>query len=262
MNRIDHKFAALEQQHKKALIPFITAGDPDFATTEQLVLSLEQNGADIIELGVPFSDPIAEGPVIQQASLRSLQGGTTLTGIFELVKKLRTKTQIPLILMMYVNTIYRFGIERFFTLCKQTGIDAVIVPDLPFEEHEEIDDCALTNGVYPINLVAPTSQNRIAEIAQNSNGFLYCVSSTGVTGMRNSFQTDFDRFFGMVEQYATIPYCVGFGISSPEQVKTMKNYCNGVIVGSAIVKIVGEYGKNCTEPIGQFVKNLRNALDD
>ena len=247
MNRIDSMFAELKKQNKKALITFITAGDPDFDTTEQLILEMERQGANLIELGVPFSDPIAEGPIIQEASLRSLQGGTTLEGIFELVKKLRTKTEIPLVFMMYINTIYRFGVERFFSLCQETGIDAVIVPDLPFEEHDEIDECAYAHGVYPINLVAPTSKDRIAAIAANSKGFLYCVSSTGVTGVRNTFQTDFDSFFD---------------ISSPEQVKQMKTYCDGVIVGSAIVKMIGQEQKSSVATVGTFVKSLRNALDD
>ncbi|MFR1215221.1 MAG: tryptophan synthase subunit alpha [Acutalibacteraceae bacterium] len=181
MNRIDSMFAELKKQNKKALITFITAGDPDFDTTEQLVLEMEPRPIPI-ELGVPFSDPIAEGPIIQEASLRSLQGGTTLEGIFELVKKLRTKTEIPLVFMMYINTIYRFGVERFFSLCQETGIDAVIVPDLPFEEHDEIDECAYAHGVYPINLVAPTLQDRIAAIAANSRIFALCIL-TGVTGV-------------------------------------------------------------------------------
>ena len=262
MNRIDSMFAELKKQNKKALITFITAGDPDFDTTEQLVLEMERQGANLIELGVPFSDPIAEGPIIQEASLRSLQGGTTLEGIFELVKKLRTKTEIPLVFMMYINTIYRFGVEHFFSLCQETGIDAVIVPDLPFEEHDEIDECAYAHGVYPINLVAPTSKDRIAAIAANSKGFLYCVSSTGVTGVRNTFKTDFDSFFDTIKQHASIPYCVGFGISSPEQVKQMKTYCDGVIVGSAIVKMIGQEQKSSVATVGTFVKSLRNALDD
>ncbi|MFR9227345.1 MAG: tryptophan synthase subunit alpha [Acutalibacteraceae bacterium] len=164
--------------------------------------------------------------------------------------------------MMYINTIYRFGVERFFSLCQETGIDAVIVPDLPFEEHDEIDECAYAHGVYPINLVAPTSKDRIAAIAANSKGFLYCVSSTGVTGVRNTFQTDFDSFFDTIKQHASIPYCVGFGISSPEQVKQMKTYCDGVIVGSAIVKMIGQEQKSSVATVGTFVKSLRNALDD
>ncbi len=262
MNRIDIMFARCKQQNKKALIPFITAGDPDFDTTKQLVLELERNGADMIELGVPFSDPVAEGLVIQQASLRALQSGATLSGIFELIKQLRTKTQIPLALMLYINTIYRFGTEHFFARCKQVGVDAVIVPDLPTEEHHEIDTNALEHDVYPIYLAAPTSGQRIAEIARHCKGFLYCVSSTGVTGMRSTFQTDFDRFFQTIRQHVQIPCCVGFGISSPEQVKVIKRYCDGVIVGSAIVKIIAETGHNSPAAIGSFVKTLRNALDE
>lgn len=262
MNRIDSMFAELKKQNKKALITFITAGDPDFDTTEKLVLEMERQGANLIELGVPFSDPIAEGTTIQEASLRSLQGGTTLAGIFELVKRLRTKTEIPLALMMYINTIYCFGVERFFTLCQETGIDAVIVPDLPFEEHDEIDECAYAHGVYPINLVAPTSKNRISTIAANSKGFLYCVSSTSVTDIRNSVETDFDSFFNTIKQHTSIPYCVGFDTSSPEQIKDMKPYCDGVIIDSAIVKIIGQQQKNSVASVGTFVKSLREALDD
>lgn len=261
MNRIDQTFAALKEQNKKALITFITAGDPDYDTTEELVLEMEQQGANIIELGVPFSDPIAEGPIIQEASLRSLQGGTTLTGIIEMVKRLRTKTQIPLVLMMYVNTIYRFGTERFFGLCEEAGIDAVIVPDLPYEEHDEIDEHAYAHGVYPINLVAPTSKDRIGTIAANSKGFLYCVSSTGVTGQRSSFQTDFKTFFDAILQHSPIPYAVGFGISTPEQAKTMQTFCDGIIVGSAIVKIIGDKKQKSVADVGAYVKNLRTAMD-
>ena len=261
MNRIDKTFAELKAQNKKALITFITAGDPDYNTTEALVLEMERQGANIIELGVPFSDPIAEGPTIQEASLRALEGGTTLAGIFEMVKRLRTKTQVPLVLMMYVNTIYCFGTERFFSLCEETGIDAVIVPDLPFEEHDEIDEHANAHGVYPINLVAPTSKDRIATIAANSKGFLYCVSSTGVTGTRSSFETDFDSFFNTIKQHSPVPYAVGFGISSPEQAKEMQAYCDGVIVGSAIVKIIGNEKQNAKVPVGTFIKSLREALD-
>ena len=173
MNRIDSMFAELKKQNKKALITFITAGDPDFDTTEQLVLEMERQGANLIELGVPFSDPIAEGPIIQEASLRSLQGGTTLEGIFELVKKLRTKTEIPLVFMMYINTIYRFGVERFFSLCQETGIDAVIVPDLPFEEHDEIDECAYAHGVPSVPYCAEKlclSPNYLSDLLKKETG--------------------------------------------------------------------------------------------
>lgn len=261
MNRIDKKFAELSQIGKKALITFVTAGDPDMDTTERLVLAMLENGADIVELGVPFSDPIAEGTTIQNASKRSLDGGTTLTKIFELVHKLRTKTDAPLILMMYLNTIFRFGTEKFFALCKEKGIDGVIVPDMPFEERDEIQALADSHSVHSISLVAPTSHERIAMIAKESTGFLYCVSSTGVTGTRSSFTTDFSEFFGTIKAHTTIPCSVGFGISSPEQAYTMKNYCDGVIVGSAIVKLIEEHGKNSVIPVAEFVKSLRIAID-
>lgn len=208
-----------------------------------------------------FSDPIAEGPVIQNASERSLANGTTLVGIFEMVNKIRKNTEIPLLLMMYLNTIFRFGTEKFFDLCKQNGIDGVIVPDLPFEEKDEIQDMADKYGIISISLVAPTSEERIEKIASNASGFLYCVSSTGVTGMRNEFTTNFDDFFKKIKTYSKIPCALGFGISTPEQVKDIKQYCDGVIVGSAIVKQVEKYGENSPKKIYEFVSSLRNALD-
>ncbi len=258
MNRIDEKFKALGEE--KALVTFITAGDPDLDTTKSLVLTMERNGADIIELGVPFSDPVAEGPTIQRSSLRSLRGGVTLVKIFETVKDIRTETQIPLLLMMYINTIFRFGTQRFFDLCVQCGIDGVIVPDLPFEEKDEIEDFAKAADVRLISLVAPTSHDRIAKIASAAEGFLYCVSSTGVTGTRNEFTTDFDKFFGEIKKNVKIPCCVGFGISSPEQAKAMSGYCDGVIIGSAIVKIVEKYGKDSPAFVAEFTKSLKNAI--
>ena len=262
MNRIDRKFDELKQQGRKALITFVTAGDPDLDTTIDLVLAMEKGGADIVELGVPFSDPVAEGPVIQEASLRSLQNGTTLKKIFEMVKKLRQKTDMPLLLMMYVNTIFRFGTQRFFDLCVECGIDGVIVPDLPFEERDEIKGFADAAGVYSISLVAPTSHERIKMIAEASKGFLYCVSSTGVTGVRDRFSTDFQEFFDAIERYTAVPAAVGFGIATPEQAKIMKQYCEGVIVGSAIVEKVAEYGTKAAEPVGSLVASLRQALDE
>lgn len=258
MNRIDKKFKELAG--RKALITFITAGDPDLETTEALVLEMEKNGADLIEIGVPFSDPIAEGPTIQLASLRALKGGVTLVKIFDLVRSLRTKTDVPLLLMMYVNTIFRFGTERFFSLCAETGIDGVIVPDLPFEEKDELSGYAQKYAVKQISLVAPTSHQRISAIASEAEGFLYCVSSTGVTGVRSEFKTDFDEFFGEIKKSAKIPCCVGFGISSPEQAKKMSSYCDGVIVGSGIVKIVEQLGRGSVKPAGEFVKSLKDAI--
>ncbi len=260
MNRIDKALSELKNKNEKALITFITAGDPDLETTEKLVLEMFDSGADIIEIGVPFSDPVAEGKVIQEASLRSLAKGTNLNGIFEMVERLRTKTDKPLILMMYINTIFRFGTERFFGLCREKGIDGVIVPDLPFEEKDEIRSYAEENGIIPISLVAPTSHQRIASIASDSKGFLYCVSSTGVTGTRSSFKTDFDEFFGEIKKSCKVPAMVGFGISNPEQAKKMSAYCDGVIVGSAVVKIIAEYGKDSCGKVGEFVRSLKEAI--
>ncbi len=260
MNRIERTLSELGG--KKALITFVTAGDPNLETTGELVLSMLENGADIVEIGVPFSDPVAEGPVIQDASKRALDGGTTLAGIFETVKKIRSKTQAPLLLMLYANSIYGFGAEKFFSLCADSGIDGVIVPDLPFEERGEILPFAKKHGVISISLVAPTSRERIEMIAKEAEGFLYCVSSTGVTGMRSSFSTDFESFFGAIKEYAKIPCAVGFGISGPCQAKEMSKYCDGVIVGSAIVKIVGDEKENSPKAVGEFVKSLRDALDE
>lgn len=259
-NRIDRCFDSLKSDGKKALITFVTAGDPDMESTEKIVLSMFENGADIVELGVPFSDPIAEGVTIQKSSLRSLSKGTTLDMIFDLVKRIRQKTDKPLLLMMYLNTIFVYGKEKFFKNCKDCEIDGVIVPDMPYEERDEILDAANKYGIYNINLVAPTSHDRIAEIASNSGGFLYCVSSTGVTGTRTEFKTDFDEFFSLINKSVSCPACVGFGISSPEQASKMSKYCDGVIVGSAIVKIIEKYGEDSSYKVGEFVKSLKSAM--
>jgi tryptophan synthase alpha chain len=260
MNRIDACFENLKKEGKKALITFVTAGDPDLGTTEKAVLEMFDKGADIVELGVPFSDPIAEGLTIQHSSLRSLKNGTTLDDIFKVVDNLRAKTDKPLLLMMYINTIYVYGTERFFKTCEEKGIDGVIVPDMPYEERDEIYSNAKNHNVRNINLVSPASHDRIKRIAADSEGFLYCVSSNGVTGVRSDFQTDFDEFFKLIGDNASCPYCVGFGISSPEQARKMSGYCDGVIVGSAIVKIMEEKGRDCVSAVGEFVKSLKDAM--
>lgn len=262
MNRIDQKFQQLKEENKKALITYLTCGDGGYDTTETAVLKMAENGADIIELGVPFSDPIAEGPVIQAASERALKNGTTLKGIFEMIKRIRSKTNIPLLLMMYVNSIFRFGTEKFFTMCEETGIDGVIVPDLPFEEKDEIQKPADKHNVINISLITPTSADRISMIAKEAKGFVYCVSSTGVTGMRTEFTTDFSQFIGEIKKHTDTPCAIGFGISGPEQAKNLKKYCEGVIVGSAIVKIIQESQKNFDEKVGKFTRSLRTALDE
>lgn len=260
MNRIEKCFEQLKAENKKALITFITSGDPDIETTEKAALEMFDKGADIIELGVPFSDPVAEGVTIQKASLRALQGGVNLDKIFECVKNIRKSCDKPLLLMMYINTIFVYGTDRFFKACSECGIDGVIVPDMPYEERDEIYDFAEKYGIININLVAPTSHDRIKEIASNSKGFLYCVSSTGVTGVRSSFSTNFDEFFGTINKYASCPCAVGFGISNPEQAKKMSGYCDGVIVGSAIVRLFEKSGKEAVKEAGEFVQSLKDAI--
>ncbi|MFU0832314.1 MAG: Tryptophan synthase alpha chain [Oscillospiraceae bacterium] len=260
MNRIDRTFEQLQEKKEKALICFVTAGDPDLETTEQLIPAMFDAGADLIELGVPFSDPVAEGPTIQKASQRALDGGATLPKIFELVRRVRKNTEKPILLMLYLNSIYGFGKDRFFSLCQECGVDGVIVPDMPFEEHDEIQQEADRAGVYSISMVAPTSHGRIAKIASQAQGFLYCVSSTGVTGTRSSFNTDFQSFFGLIRAHAKVPCAVGFGISGPEQAGKMAEYCDGVIVGSALVNLIERDGKNAVKPVSEFVQSLKQAL--
>ena len=260
MNRIDKCFAELAANGRKALITFITAGDPDLETTEKTVLEMFDSGADIIELGVPFSDPIAEGVTIQKSSLRSLKNGTTLDHIFKTVENIRKKTDKPLLLMMYLNTIFVYGTDKFFSICKDKGIDGVIVPDMPYEERDELLPYATKYGIHTINLVSPASHERIRKIAADSKGFLYCVSSNGVTGVRSDFDTDFNAFFSLIKENASCPCCVGFGISSPEQAKQMSSYCDGVIVGSAIVKIMESEGADCVKHVGEFTKSLADAI--
>lgn len=262
MNRIDLTFEALKQNGEKALITFVTAGDPNMETTEKLVLEMIQNGADLVELGVPFSDPMAEGPIIQAASARALDAGANLEGIFNLVTRLRTKTQTPLLLMMYLNCILHYGADRFFKECAKVGIDGVIVPDLPFEERIEISGEAKDHDLRLISLVAPTSRDRIDKIAAGSEGFLYCVSSLGVTGTRSRFTTDFDAFFEEIRKHAQVPTAVGFGVSTPEQAKTLSRYADGVIVGSAVVDLVARHGEAAAGPVGAFVKTLKAAITE
>lgn len=261
-NRIDTCFEELKAQGKKALITFVTAGDPDLETTEKLVLEMLEKGADIVEIGVPFSDPIAEGGTIQRASLRSLKNGTNLDEIFGLVKRLRAQTQKPLLLMMYINTVFRYGTEKFFKRCKENQLDGVIIPDMPFEERDEVKAYADENGIYSIYLAAPTSHERIKMIAEESKGFLYIVSSLGVTGTRKEISTDFDYLLEPLKGGNYCPACIGFGISNGAQAKKMASYCNGVIIGSAIVNIVEELGRGSVAKVGEFITSVRTALDE
>lgn len=243
-----------------AFIPFVTAGDPDLATTEQLVLAMAKAGADIIEIGIPFSDPIAEGPVIQAADVRALKGGTTLDGIFAMVERIRKKTAIPLCFMTYINPIHTYGPDRFLHACQKTGIDGIIVPDLPYEEKEEILPFCQKYGVTLISLIAPTSKERITKIAKDAEGFIYCVSSMGVTGMRKVITTDIGEMIRQVKKVKDIPCAIGFGISTPAQAKEMAACADGVIVGSAIVDLVAQHGKDCIAPVTTLVKEMKNAI--
>ena len=246
--------------HGKAFIPFVTCGDPDLETTGAIVRAAVENGADLIELGIPFSDPTAEGPVIQDANLRALSGGVTTDKIFAFVKELRRDVKIPLVFMTYANLVFSYGAERFFTACRDIGIDGLILPDLPYEEKEEFLPLCHQYGVDLISMIAPTSENRIAMIAKEAEGFLYLVSSLGVTGVRSEIKTDLASIAEVVRQNTDIPCAIGFGISTPEQAKKMADLSDGAIVGSAIVKIIAQHGKNAAGPVGEYVKQMKAAM--
>ncbi|MGN0375250.1 MAG: tryptophan synthase subunit alpha [Butyrivibrio sp.] len=245
----------------KAFIAFITCGDPDLETTAKAVKAAVDNGATLIELGIPFSDPTAEGPVIQGANLRALQGGITTDKIFEFVGELRSSgIEVPMVFMTYANVVFSYGAERFISECKRIGIDGLILPDLPYEEKEEFLPECHKYGVDLISLVAPTSENRIAMIAKEAEGFLYIVSSLGVTGARSEITTDLDSIVKLVRQNTDIPCAIGFGISTPQQAENMAEKADGVIVGSAIVKLLEKYGKDAPEYIGEYVKSMTKNL--
>lgn len=244
----------------KAFIPFITCGDPDLETTGRAVRAAAENGADIIELGIPFSDPTAEGPVIQAASLRALNGGVTTDKIFDFVAELRNDVKIPLVFMTYANVVFSYGTERFMQRCSELGIDGIILPDVPFEEKAEFADTAKKYGIDMISLIAPTSEDRIAMIAREAEGFIYIVSSLGVTGVRNEITTDISKIVSVIRDNTNTPCAVGFGISTPQQAADMAAVSDGAIVGSAIVKLLGEYGKDAPEHIGEYVKQMKDAV--
>lgn len=244
----------------KAFIPFITCGDPDLETTAAAVRAAVENGADLIELGIPFSDPTAEGPVIQGANLRALKGGVTTDRIFGLVRDLRRDVTVPLVFMTYANVVFSYGTERFLSACREVGIDGLILPDVPFEEREEFLPFCRQYGVDLISLIAPTSEHRIAMIAREAEGFLYIVSSLGVTGTRSEITTDLAAMVEVVRQNTAIPCAVGFGISTPEQAKRMAEVSDGAIVGSAIVRLLEQYGKDAPQQIGAYVKQMKAAL--
>lgn len=247
-------------EHGKAFIAFVTCSDPDLETTGAVVRAAVENGADLIELGIPFSDPTAEGPVIQGANLRALRGGVTTDKIFAFVKELRTEVSVPMVFMTYANVIFSYGADRFISTCRNIGMDGLIVPDLPYEEKEEFLPYCEKYGVDLISLIAPTSAQRIAMIAKEAQGFLYIVSSLGVTGTRNEITTDLDAITKIVRENTKVPCTIGFGISTPEQARNIAASADGVIVGSAIVSIIAEHGRDAAGYVGDYVKKMKDAL--
>lgn len=247
-------------ENGKAFIPFITCGDPDLDTTAEIVRSAVRAGADLIELGIPFSDPTAEGPVIQGANIRALAGSVTTDKVFELVKNLRKDVEIPLVFMTYANVVFSYGAERFMKRCQETGIDGIILPDLPFEEKEEFSEVARKYGIDMISLIAPTSENRISMIAKEAEGFIYIVSSLGVTGVRSEINTDISHIVEIIRQNTDVPCAVGFGISEPRQAQKMAGISDGAIVGSAIIKIMEQYGKDSPYYVGEYVRLMKEAV--
>lgn len=244
----------------KAFIPFITCGDPSLDVTEKIVYAMADAGADLIELGIPFSDPTAEGPVIQAANIRALSGGVTTDSIFDMVERIRRNTDIPMVFMTYANVVFSYGVERFVKKAAETGMDGIILPDVPFEEKEEFDSVCRQYGLDFISLIAPTSHERISMIAKEASGFVYCVSSLGVTGMRSDITTDIGAMVKLVKTANDIPCAVGFGISTPEQAKDMAGKSDGAIVGSAIVRLCEKYGEDCVPYIYEYVKAMKDAV--
>ena len=244
----------------KAFIPFITCGDPDLDTTQEIVRDAAENGADLIELGIPFSDPTAEGPVIQGANIRALAGGVTTDKIFDMVANLRKDVTIPLVFMTYANVVFSYGADRFLSKCRQIGIDGIILPDLPFEERDEFLPACRKYGVDLISLIAPTSANRIGMISREAEGFIYIVSSLGVTGTRSEFSSDLSSLVEIVRQNTSLPCAIGFGISTPEHATHMASIADGAIVGSAVIKIIEKYGKDAAKPVGEYVKSMKEAV--
>ena len=249
-------------QNGKAFIPFITCGDPDLETTAAAVRAMAQNGADLIELGIPFSDPTAEGPVIQEANIRALSGGVDTDQIFDLVRELRKDVNVPMVFMTYANVVFSYGAEKFISICREIGIDGLILPDIPFEEKEEFSEICRRYEVDLISLIAPTSENRIGMIAKEAEGFIYLVSSLGVTGVRSEITTDLGAIVKVIRENTDVPCAIGFGISTPEQAKKMAGLADGAIVGSAIVRLLAQYGKDAPAHIGEYVRKMKDAVRD
>ncbi len=257
MSRIKEAF-----ENKKAFIGFLTAGDPSLEKTEEFIVEMERAGAALIEIGIPFSDPIAEGPVIQDANVRALSvpGGCTTDMIFEMVARVRKRVSVPLVFLTYLNPVFKYGYDAFCKKCSETGIDGLIIPDMPFEERPELTPIAQAHGVDLISLIAPTSDDRIQMIAKEAKGYIYVVSSMGVTGMRSEITTDLAGIIKSIRSVTEVPVAIGFGINTPEQAREYSQIADGVIVGSAIVKIIGQYGENAKEAVYEYVKSMVDAM--
>ncbi len=256
MSRIGEAF-----KNGKAFIPFLTCGDPDLETTAKIVRAAAENGASLIELGIPFSDPTAEGPVIQEANIRALSAGTTTDRIFDMVRELRKELTVPLVFMTYANVVWSYGTDRFCSICREIGIDGMILPDVPYEEKEEFDTVCKKYGLDLISMIAPTSDDRIAMIASEASGFLYIVSSLGVTGVRSSITTDLGKITELVRKNTSVPCAIGFGISTPEQAEKMAGLSDGAIVGSAIVRMIAEHKTEAPAYVGEYVRSMKEAVD-
>lgn len=255
MSKIQNAF-----KNGKAFISFITVGDPDLESSKRAILEMVKNGTDLIELGIPFSDPMAEGPTIQSANVRALKNGITTDDIFEFVKDIRKEVSIPMVFMTYSNVVFSYGSERFIKICSEIGIDGLILPDCPYEEKEEFSDICKKYDIDLISLIAPTSENRIAMIAKEAKGFVYLVSSLGVTGTRSEIKTDLESIVRVVRENTDVPCAIGFGISTPEQAQKMAAISDGVIVGSAIIKLLEKYGTDAPKFIGEYVKSMKDAI--
>jgi tryptophan synthase alpha chain len=246
--------------NKKAFIAFITAGDPDADSTVRFILEMERAGADLVEIGIPFSDPTAEGVVIQDANIRALANGMTTDGVFDIVKRVREVSDIPLAFMTYVNPVFHYGYDRFFSKCKELGVGGIIIPDVPFEEKAEVESEAAAKDVAVISMISPTSEERIKSIASEAEGFIYVVSSMGVTGVRSEFSSGLDSIVESIRKVTDVPCAIGFGISTPEQALKMASISDGAIVGSAIVRIIAEHGAEAAPYIYEYVKSMKEAV--
>jgi tryptophan synthase alpha chain len=247
-------------QKGKAFIGFVTGGDPSIEKTKEFALEMIRAGADLLEIGVPFSDPIAEGPVIQAANVRALNAGATLKKLFEMIRELRKETAVPVVFLTYLNPVFHYGYEAFFKQCAETGVDGLIIPDLPFEERDEARVFALKRGVDLISLIAPTSEERVKQIAETASGYIYIVSSMGVTGTRSEITTNIAPIINAARSVTDAPTAIGFGVHTPEQAARMAQIADGVIVGSAIVKIIAEHNADAGQYIYQYVKEMKEAI--